>query len=137
MHKCFSYPLKAGNKEHILHKLCPVVSSPAAVQRCATLRSPAPLSARSVRRWGSASPRDHAVSYPSLHISSCVFLKSRAQTIWGGGRFDSTVTPHRLICQNIQVPQLMLRHLPRLFGNSLNFLLFGAQSFKLNINFIP
>lgn len=68
MHKCFSYPLKAGNKEHILWELCPVVSSPAAVQRSATLRSPAPLLASCVRRWDSASPRDRSISYLPLHI---------------------------------------------------------------------
>lgn len=82
------------------------------------------------------SPGPRCLLSITAHIFLCFFKKQSPNNL-GGGRFDSTVTPHRLICQNIQVPQLMLRHLLRLFGNSLNFLLFGAQSFKLNINFIP
>lgn len=135
MHKCFSYPLKAGNKEHILRELCPVVSSPAAVQRCATLRSPAPLSASSVRRWGSASPRNHTISYPSLHISSCFLFvclvlfkkekrKKQSPNKWGGKGFDRAVTPPRLTSQIIQVLHFMLRRY--LFRNSLDLPLFGT-----------
>lgn len=118
MHKCFSYPLKAGNKEHILRELGPVVSSPAAVQRCATLRSPAPLSAGRLRRWGSASPRDHTISYPSLHHSLLIF-KSIARTS-GEGKDLAALSPYLdLTCQIIQVESFMLRH--HLLENGLDF----------------
>lgn len=86
MHKCFSYPLKAGNKERILPAPGPVMSSPAAVQSCATLRSPAPFSASFVKRWASAftsaTKRPRHLQPPPMRL----FLLGEADGAGGEGR---------------------------------------------------